>query len=139
MTFDEKVAQLHALWLILSEDGKHLPRNDRFTGGKDPEAVRQALGRGLGQVSRPLGSRGVDAKTGVRALNRLQKFLVEETRLGIPVMSHEECLVGLMARGATMFPSALAFGATGDPELIERAATAIGRGQWSFDGLIVAD
>jgi beta-glucosidase len=127
MTFEEKVAQMHALWLILSEDGKHRPRNDDFTGGTDPDVVRQALGRGLGQVSRALGSHGVEAKTGVRALNRLQKFLVEETRLGIPVMSHEECLVGLMARGATMFPSALAYGATWNPELIERAAAAIGR------------
>ena len=34
----------------------------------------------------------------------MQKFLREETRLGIPVLSHEECLVGLMARGATLFP-----------------------------------
>ncbi len=42
-------------------------------------------------------------------------------------MSHEECLVGLMARGATMFPSALAYGATWNPDLIERAAEAIGR------------
>jgi beta-glucosidase len=127
MTLEEKIAQLHALWLILSEDGKHRPRQDDFTGGSDPAAVQQALRHGLGQVSRALGSHGVDPRTGVRALNRLQKFLCEETRLGIPVMSHEECLVGLMARGATMFPSALAYGATFDPELVERVARAIGR------------
>ncbi len=127
MSFEEKVAQLYAFWLFLSEDGKHRPRNDDFNGGTDPEVVRQALSRGLGQVSRALGTHGVDAKAGVRALNRLQKFLVEETRLGIPVMSHEECLVGLMVRGATMFPSALVYGATWNPDLIERAAEAIGR------------
>jgi beta-glucosidase len=127
MTFEEKAAQMHALWLILSEDGRHRPRQDDFTGGTDPEAVTRSLGHGLGQISRALGSHGVDARTGVRALNRLQKFLCEETRLGIPAMSHEECLVGLMARGATMFPSALAYGATWNPDLIERAAEAIGR------------
>jgi len=127
MTLAEKIAQMHALWLILSEDGDHRPRQDDFTGGTDPAAVKKALGHGLGQVSRALGSHGVDPRTGVRALNRLQKFLREETRLGIPVLSHEECLVGLMARGATMFPSALAYGATWNPELIERAAVAIGR------------
>ncbi len=127
MTFDEKIAQMHALWLILSEDGQHRPRQDDFTGGTDPAAVKKALGRGLGQISRPLGSHGVDPRRGVRALNRLQKFLREETRLGIPALAHEECLVGLMARGATMFPSALAYGATWNPELIERAAQAIGR------------
>jgi beta-glucosidase len=127
MSLDEKAAQMHALWLLLSEDGEHRPRQDDFTGGTDPAAVRRALGHGLGQISRALGSHGVEPRAGVRALNRLQKFLREETRLGIPALSHEECLVGLMARGATMFPSALAYGATFDPELVERVARAIGR------------
>jgi beta-xylosidase len=127
MTFEEKAAQMHALWLILSDDGRHRPRQDDFTGGTDPDVVTRSLRYGLGQISRALGSHGVDARTGVRALNRLQKFLREETRLGIPALSHEECLVGLMARGATMFPSALAYGATWNPDLIERAARVIGR------------
>jgi beta-glucosidase len=48
MTLDEKIAQMHALWLILSEDGNHRPRQDDFTGGSDPAAVRKALGHGLG-------------------------------------------------------------------------------------------
>ena len=34
MTFEEKTAQMHALWLILSEDGRHRPRQDDFTGGR---------------------------------------------------------------------------------------------------------
>ena len=33
MRVEEKIAQMHALWLILSEDGQHRPRNDDFTGG----------------------------------------------------------------------------------------------------------
>jgi beta-glucosidase-like glycosyl hydrolase len=126
MTLEEKAAQMHALWLILSEDGEHRPRQDDFTGGTDPAAVKEALRHGLGQISRPLGSHGVEPRVGVRALNRLQKLLVEETRLGIPAISHEECLVGLMIRGATMFPSALAYGATFNPDLVERLAQAIG-------------
>jgi beta-glucosidase-like glycosyl hydrolase len=126
MTLEEKAAQMHALWLILSEDGEHRPRQDDFTGGTDPAAVRKALRNGLGQISRPLGSHGVEPRSGVRALNRLQKLLREETRLGIPAISHEECLVGLMIRGATMFPSALAYGATFNPDLVERLARAIG-------------
>jgi beta-glucosidase len=127
MTLEEKAAQMHALWLILSEDGEHRPRQDDFTGGTDPAAVKKALRHGLGQISRPLGSHGVEPKQGVRALNRLQKFLREETRLRIPALSHEECLVGLMARGATLFPSALAYSATWNPDLIERTAEVIGR------------
>ncbi len=126
MTLDEKLAQLHALWLVLSEDGNHRPREDRFTGETDPDAIRQTLRHGLGQITRPLGTASVDPAFGVRALNRLQKFLVEETRLGIPVLSHEECLSGLMARGATLFPSSLGYGATWNPALIEAVGAAIG-------------
>lgn len=126
MTLDEKIAQLHAFWLILSPDGEHRVRSDSFTGGADQATLKKMLSHGLGQITRPLGSRPIDPADGVRALNSLQKFMVEETRLGIPVMSHEECLTGVMTRGATLFPSALAYGATWNPELIEKVGVAIG-------------
>jgi beta-glucosidase-like glycosyl hydrolase len=128
MTIEEKIAQLHAFWLILSEDGQHQIRsNDEFTRSSDPDRLHQLLSYGLGQITRPLGSHGVDARKGVRALNRLQQFLCQETRLGIPAISHEECLNGLMARGSTMFPSALAYGSTWNPALIEKVGEIIGR------------
>lgn len=126
MTLDEKIAQLHALWLLLSPDGNHAIREDSFTGAADPNRLKSMLAFGLGQITRPLGSRPIEPRDGVRALNRLQKFMLEETRLGIPVMAHEECLSGLMVRGATLFPSALAFGATWNPDLIEAVGKAIG-------------
>jgi len=126
MTLDEKIAQMHAFWLILSEDGKHSPRTDAFTGGSDPATLKRMLENCLGQITRPLGSHSIDSIKGVKALNRLQKFMIEETRLGIPVMSHEECLVGLMVKGGTLFPSALAYGATWNPELIKQVAEIIG-------------
>ena len=126
MSIEEKVAQLHALWLYLSETGDHTLRGSSFTGTGDDESVKQMLANGLGQITRPLGTGIVDPVKGVRALNKLQKQLLEGTRLGIPVLAHEECLSGLMAKGATMFPSALAFGATWNPELIERVGAAIG-------------
>jgi len=127
MTLDEKIAQMHAMWLLLSEDGDHKPRFDSFAGATDSNALRERLAKGLGQITRPLGSHSVDPRKGVRALNTLQKFLCEQTRLGIPTMSHEECLVGLMAQGGTLFPSALAYGATWNPALIEKVGHAIGR------------
>lgn len=126
MTIAEKLAQMHAFWLLLAEDGQHQVRSDIFAGRSDPEVLQRMLKNGLGQITRPLGSHSVDPLHGVRALNRLQKFMVEETRLGIPVMSHEECLVGLMARGGTLFPLALGLGATWNPELIGEVAAAIG-------------
>lgn len=127
MTLEEKIGQLYALWLNLSADGNHVARNDPFTGGTDQETLRKTLSRGLGQITRPLGGRPIDAADGVRALNALQKYMVEETRLGIPVMSHEESLTGLLANGATLFPSALAYGATWNPDLMEAIAGAIGK------------
>lgn len=127
MTLEEKIAQMHAFWLILSEDGEHKPRYDSFTGSADASVLRQRMANGLGQISRPLGSHSVDPVKGVRALNSLQKFLCEQTRLGIPAISHEETLVGLMVQGGTLFPSALAYGATWNPGLIEKVGEAIGR------------
>jgi beta-glucosidase len=127
MTLEEKIAQMHAFWLELSEDGNHRPRpGEGFIPMSDPEVMRQQLKRGLGQITRPFGTHGVGAAEGMRALNALQRFLRNETRLGIPAMSHEECLVGTMTRDGTAFPSALAFSATWNPELVERAAEAIG-------------
>jgi len=128
MTLQEKLAQMHALWLELSEDGEHKLRPDasnNFSGG-DPELVRQMFSHGLGQITRPLGTFGVEPVKGVRALNRFQKDVIEVTRLGIPVMSHEECLAGLMAQGATLFPTPLAMASTWNPALIERVGSAIG-------------
>ncbi|WP_319519161.1 glycoside hydrolase family 3 N-terminal domain-containing protein [uncultured Martelella sp.] len=127
MTIEEKIGQLHAVWLFLAEDGNHQTRSDQFTGETNPETLKAMLSSGLGQVTRPLGTRSIDPAEGVRALNALQKFMVEETRLGIPVMSHEECLSGLMIKGATLFPSSLSFGATFNPALIEKVGAAIGQ------------
>ncbi|MFK7997103.1 MAG: glycoside hydrolase family 3 N-terminal domain-containing protein [Granulosicoccus sp.] len=126
LNLDEKLAQLHALWLCLDESGEHVPRADQFTGSSDSETIKQRLMHGLGQITRPLGTRSITPLKGVRALNSLQKFLVEETNWGIPVLSHEECLSGLMARDATLFPSSLAYGATWNPDLIHQVGEAIG-------------
>src|SRR5471032_2194725 len=93
MTLDEKIAQLHSAWLKLSSDGKHEARTVDFAHGDAGVTVETILQHGLGQITRPLGTHTVEPKEGVRALNALQRQMVEDTRLGIPVMSHEECLV----------------------------------------------
>ncbi|HEY5812858.1 MAG TPA: glycoside hydrolase family 3 N-terminal domain-containing protein, partial [Terrimicrobiaceae bacterium] len=125
MTLPEKIAQMYSHWLILSADGEHRTRTDVFAQAGAGKDLRQMLKLGMGQITRPLGTHSVEAREGVRALNALQKFLVEETRLGIPAMSHEECLVGLMAKGTTLFPSALNYGATWNPDLIEAVGAEI--------------
>lgn len=129
MTPEEKFAQMHAYWLVLSEDGQHRERSDmsdEFSGVSEQTSLGERLMLGVGQITRPLGTHIVDAKTGVRAANRLQKMLMEETRLGIPALFHEECLVGLLCKDATLFPSSLNYASTWEPELVRRAAQQIG-------------
>jgi beta-glucosidase len=126
MTLDEKIAQLHAAWLKLSSDGNHEARSVDFAHGDAGVTVETILQHGLGQITRPLGTHTVDPKEGVRALNALQRQMVEDTRLGIPVMSHEECLVGLMIKDATLFPSPLNYAATWNPRLVEQVGQIIG-------------
>ncbi|WP_354623842.1 glycoside hydrolase family 3 N-terminal domain-containing protein [Psychromonas sp. MME2] len=127
MTMDEKIAQLSAQWLLLSPTGEHKDRELEMSTGDSRKPIKERLKHGLGQITRPLGTYTISADDGVKALNLLQKFLVEETRLGIPAMSHEECLVGLMAKGATLFPSSLNYGHTWNPDLIEEMGQAIGK------------
>jgi beta-glucosidase len=129
MTPEEKFAQMHAYWLVLSETGDHRERSDmsdEFAGVSAQASLQERLTLGVGQITRPLGTHIVDARTGVRAANRLQKMLMEETRLGIPALFHEECLVGLLCKDATLFPSPLNYGSTWDPQLIRHAAACIG-------------
>ncbi|ERJ34103.1 TPA: glycoside hydrolase family 3 C-terminal domain-containing protein [Burkholderia cepacia ATCC 25416] len=127
MNLDEKIAQLHAGWLKLSSDGNHTWRLADFAQRQTGITVDELLRHGLGQITRPLGTHSVEAREGVRALNALQRRMVEDTRLGIPVMSHEECLVGLMIEGATLFPAPLNYAATWNPELLHAAGREIGR------------
>jgi beta-glucosidase len=129
MTPEEKFAQMHAWWLVLNENGDHRERSDmsdEFAGVSAQASLIERLLLGVGQITRPLGTHIVDAKMGVRAANRLQKMLMEETRLGIPALFHEECLVGLLCKDATLFPSSLNYGSTWDRELIRHAAECIG-------------
>lgn len=130
MTDEEKFAQMHAFWLILSADGLHKERtdmSDEFSGAGAQASLQERIKLGIGQITRPLGTHIVDAREGVRAANKLQRTLIEETRLGIPALFHEECLVGLLCKDATLFPSSLNYGSTWDLELVERAAAAIGQ------------
>jgi beta-glucosidase len=127
MTLDEKVAQITSVWIEVDvERGGAAPSQmgAAFGGSLDPD---EEMRNGIGQITRPLGSRPVDARLGATTVNELQRRLVEDTRLGIPAICHEECLTGYMAQGATSFASPLNYGATWDPELIERVGAAIRR------------
>ncbi len=127
MTVKEKIAQLHSVWLKIEEDGTFTFRDGLDGFIQDSTAdPRLILKDGIGQITRPVGTRPIDARSCVRGLNLIQRHLVEHTRLKIPAMPHEECLPGLMAKGATLFPAAINFGCLWDEELMGRVAAVIG-------------
>jgi beta-glucosidase len=122
MTLEEKVAQMESAWenrqffsdpqtLFIDEKGVFLP---------DRAAV--LLKYGLGEVSRPGEGRGPRAMA--EFTNAIQKWVKENTRLGIPVLFHEECLHGHVAPKATSYPQAIALASTWDPILIHDVFTA---------------
>ncbi len=117
MTPEEKLAQLGSRWVF------------EVLHGTEFDAAKAAtlLGAGIGQITRVGGATDLPP-AGVAALaNRIQRFLVEETRLGIPAIVHEECLHGVVARDAVCYPQAIGQAATWDPPLIEAMAARLGR------------
>jgi len=60
-------------------------------------------------------------------VNAIQRYFVEKTRLGIPIIPFDEAVHGLQRDGATMFPAAIALAATWDRDLMTRASEAIAR------------
>ena len=118
MTLEEKAAQMMCVWQKKSETLVDAEGN--FDFGKARAAFKH--GHGLGQVGRPSdagqgqGTRGEMAEL----TNAIQKFFIENSRLGIPVIFHEECLHGHAAnRTPPAFPQPIGLGATFNPELVE--------------------
>ncbi|MGE5761993.1 MAG: glycoside hydrolase family 3 N-terminal domain-containing protein [Gemmatimonadota bacterium] len=70
---------------------------------------------------------GGPARAEAVRINAIQRYFVEHTRLGIPIIPFEEAVHGLMRPGATVFPAAVALGATWDTALVARVAAAIAR------------
>jgi beta-glucosidase len=117
MTLAEKLAQLGSLWSFEILEGTGLDRG----------RARDRLHDGVGQVSRVAGATNLPPEKVAAFGDQIQRFLVEETRLGIPAILHEESLHGVMARDATCFPQAIGLAATWDPGLVGEMAQLIGR------------
>lgn len=117
MTLDEKLAQLTSCWM-----------QELLTDGTlDPHKAADRLQFGIGQVSRPGGRSTLPPQEVAREANRLQRFLIERTRLGIPAILHEEACCGAMVLGGTMYPQPLGLASTFQPELAEQMACSIRR------------
>jgi beta-glucosidase len=116
MTLEEKAAQMLCVWqkktdLLVDAQGN-------FDLPKARSAFKE--GHGLGQVGRISDAgKGKDAREMAELTNAIQKFFIENSRLGIPVFFHEECLHGHAARDATSFPQPIGLAATFDPSLVQ--------------------
>lgn len=120
MTLEEKAAQMVGVWREKAQT--MLDAEGNFDLGKAKTAFRKRLG--LGQVGRPSDAgTGKDARGMAVLTNAIQKFFLENSRLGIPVIFHEECLHGHAAIGGTSFPQPIALAGTFNPELVERLFT----------------
>ena len=124
MTLDEKLAQLGGVWStdLLADHGGDTAPIDGDGSGVAADLAADRIPDGIGQVTRVAGSTTLTPRQVARATNAIQRWLVSETRLGIPAVVHEEALAGLCGRDAVQFPQAIALAATWDSELVEQVA-----------------
>ncbi|MGA3323516.1 MAG: glycoside hydrolase family 3 N-terminal domain-containing protein [Terriglobia bacterium] len=120
MTLEEKAAQMVCVWRQKAE--KLVDGDGNFDLQKATAAFKR--GHAPGQIGRPSDAGpGKNARGMAELTNAIQKFFMENTRLGIPVIFHEECLHGHAAIDGTSFPQPIALAGTFNPELVESLFT----------------
>lgn len=116
MTLDEKVMQTQCLWI---QKSRILNNLGDFDETKAAPVLKNGLGE-LGRLNENAGpnSAGYHPKQAAELYNKIQRFFVEKTRLGIPVMTHEESLHGQQTQDATNFPIPIALASTWNENLM---------------------
>ncbi len=120
MTLEEKVAQLYCFGR--SDRSRGILHDD---GTLNPDGLRKAAPHGMSQFGRP--GRNLSPRAGAELNNAIQRYLIEETRLGIPAMFNQEGLHGLMADDSTSFPVPLALASSWNTALIEAVFSIVAR------------
>lgn len=124
MTLDEKIMQMQCIWsqksVIFS------------TGDFNEKKARELLKNGIGEIARMNENKGASGtgfhptfppKKAAELYNKTQKFFVEKTRLGIPIMVHEEGLHGQQAQNATNFPVPIGLASSWNEDLMTEIYT----------------
>jgi beta-glucosidase len=111
MTLKEKVGQMLCMW---NARRQITDAQGRFDPAKAPKWFKV----GIGRIERP--SEGHGARAEAKFTNAIQRWVKENTRLGIPVIFHEEALHGLQGPEATSFPQANGLASSWNPDLVER-------------------
>src|SRR5258708_13788070 len=122
MTLEEKAAQLGSTW-----QNRQFPQDPKVfvvdeKGAFVPERAAVELKNGLGEYSRPSEQRG--PREMAEFTNTVQRWLRENTRLGIPAVFHEECLHGHAALRGTAYPQAIGLASTWDLGLVQEIFSA---------------
>ncbi|MGC8670883.1 MAG: glycoside hydrolase family 3 protein, partial [Thermoprotei archaeon] len=116
MSLEEKMAQLSSAW------ADELLENGQFS----EEKARNLLKNGIGEITR-ISGRGFKPKDAASVVNKIQRFLINETRLKIPTIIHEECLAGLQGPSSTCFPQSIGLASTWSVPLMKKVAISIGK------------
>lgn len=118
MTLKEKVAQLYCMVNL---------------GQQDPiQNVKENFNEGVGTVSFLNSSQTGNTKKDMETLKNIQRFFVEETRLGIPALVHNEGIAGAQIPGATTFPQSMNVASTWDPELAKKVGEVVRKQLMAF-------
>ena len=126
MTVEEKVAQMMCVWMEKPNDNTGIPKEQLPFGGKfSPELAKQKIPHGIGQFARQ--RELLSPKESAEYANTVQKWLKENTRLGIPAVFHDEILHGNMSGGSTVFPVPISLSSSWDTDLISRVFTVAAR------------
>jgi beta-glucosidase len=113
MTLEEKFWQLFMIPGSLDD-----PSHDYSHG---------VFGLQISMAQPPAPTPGESARRHAERINTIQRYFVERTRLGIPIIPFEEAVHGFVRDGGTMFPQAIALAATWDTSLMARVASAVAR------------
>lgn len=137
MTVEEKVGQLSKLlgWEMYEKEGKRVVVSEKLKKAVKGEHIGLlwATFRADPWTQKTL-LNGLSPVEAARATNAIQRYMIDSTRLGIPLLLSEEAPHGHMAIGATVFPTAIGQASTWNPRLIEQMAATIAKETYAVGG-----
>ncbi len=108
MTIDEKIVQVSCIMPIVVLTGQEV----------DVEKLKKECPNGVGRMTQFANTFTDGPKAVAKAYNAIQKYHIEKTRLGIPVLMQNESAVGLNEADATIFPTPIGLASTWEPDLV---------------------
>lgn len=130
MTLEEKVGQLLCPlgWEMYEKQGKKVSYSKKYEKLLQDRHIGMLWGvyRADPWTKKTL-ENGLDPQLAAETGNALQRYVMEHTRLGIPVFLAEECPHGHMAIGSTVFPTGIGLAASWSPQLLEKVGSVISR------------